>query len=127
MMPLMVALDADQDGELSTKEIEGAVAALKTLDKNKDGKLSADELRPAFAEGGRGGGPGERRADPQEMVTRLMASDKNADGKLSADELPERMKGLLERGDTDKDGSLSKAELTALMTRDGGTGPRQAQ
>ena len=31
--PLLVALDADQDGELSSDEIENAVAALKKLDK----------------------------------------------------------------------------------------------
>ena len=56
MLPVMQALDADQDGELSAKEIENAVAALKTLDKNKDGKLTEDELRPNFPEGGRGFG-----------------------------------------------------------------------
>ena len=37
-MPLMTALDKDGDGEISTAEIENAVAALKTLDKNQDGK-----------------------------------------------------------------------------------------
>ena len=63
MLPLMQALDADQDGELSAKEIENAVAALKTLDKNKDGKLAENELRPDFPEGGQGfggRGPGGR-------------------------------------------------------------------
>lgn len=39
MLPVMTVLDADQDGEISAKEIENAVAALKGLDKNKDGKL----------------------------------------------------------------------------------------
>ena len=43
---LMQALDADGDGEISAKEIEGAVDALKQLDRNGDGKLSGDELRP---------------------------------------------------------------------------------
>jgi len=54
--PLMEALDADKNGELSAKEIEG-IEALKTLDKNQDGKLDGDELRPRF--GGRrpGGRP----------------------------------------------------------------------
>ena len=45
MSPVMMALDADGDGELSAKEIENAPARLKTLDKDKDGKLSAEELR----------------------------------------------------------------------------------
>ena len=39
-LPVLVALDADKDGEISSSEMENAVAALKTLDKNKDGKLS---------------------------------------------------------------------------------------
>ena len=53
MFPVMVALDSDGNGEISSEEIKGAVAALKKLDKNKDGKLTEDELRPSF--GGRGG------------------------------------------------------------------------
>jgi Ca2+-binding EF-hand superfamily protein len=58
MLPVMKALDADGDGEISAKEIENAAAALKTLDKNDDGKLTADELRPEFPGPGRGpGGP----------------------------------------------------------------------
>lgn len=55
-LPLMAALDADEDGEISGAEIEQAAAKLKTLDKNGDGKLTADELRPAGR--GFGGGPG---------------------------------------------------------------------
>ena len=58
MFPVMVALDSDGNGEISSEEIKGAVAALKKLDKNKDGKLTEDELRPSF--GGRGGASGQR-------------------------------------------------------------------
>jgi hypothetical protein len=70
-LPLMVALDADANGEISAEEIEGAAAALKKLDKNSDGVLTREELRPDFGgreggfrgrEGGREGGPdGPRR------------------------------------------------------------------
>src|SRR5664279_2059098 len=45
-MPIMTALDANEDGELDATEIANASAALKTLDKNSDGKLTIDELRP---------------------------------------------------------------------------------
>lgn len=45
--PVLAALDADHDGEISAKEIENAAAALKTLDKNGDGKLTVDEILPA--------------------------------------------------------------------------------
>ena len=49
-LPVMAALDADGNGEISAAEIQGAVAALKKLDKNKDGKLTNDELRPSFGD-----------------------------------------------------------------------------
>lgn len=48
-LPLMTALDADRDGEISPSEIENAAAALKSLDANEDGRLTRDELRPQFA------------------------------------------------------------------------------
>ena len=58
--PVMMALDADGNGEISADEINNATAALKKLDRNRNGKLDADELRPSFGggrEGGFGGGP----------------------------------------------------------------------
>ncbi len=60
---LMTALDANQDGQISATEIEGAAAALKTLDQNKDGNLSADEIGRQlgrFRGPGMGGPPEER-------------------------------------------------------------------
>ena len=59
-LPVLVALDADGDGELSTDEIEKAEEALAKLDKNADGKLSGDEVRPS-----RGGSQRERRPGGQ--------------------------------------------------------------
>jgi hypothetical protein len=57
--PLVLALDANKDGEISAEEIANAPAALKTLDKNGDGKLTRDEIRPPDApRGGRRGGQG---------------------------------------------------------------------
>ena len=56
--PVMTALDANQDGEISAAEVENAAAALKKLDRNSDGKLSQEELRPQFAGRGGPGGPG---------------------------------------------------------------------
>jgi len=68
--PLMIALDADEDGEISAEEIENAVTALRKLDKDEDGMLSAEELRiefpggPARGPGGRFGGPGGQFGGP---------------------------------------------------------------
>lgn len=44
--PVMLALDANQDGALSAGEIANAPASLKALDGNADGKLTREELRP---------------------------------------------------------------------------------
>lgn len=123
--PVLEAIDKDKNGELSPEEIEGAVAALKSLDKNSDGKLDQTELRPNFEgmgrEGmgrggfggpeGRGGAGGE---NAEAMVERLMASDANKDGKLSKEELPERLQSMMARGDRNEDGSLDKEEIMAI-------------
>ena len=117
----MLALDTDGDGELSAKEIENATASLKTLDKDKNGKLTENELRPDFD---RGRGPG---MGGEAIITQLMAFDKNGDGKLSKAEIPQRLQGLLERADTNKDDVLDRDELTKLARqrspRNGGPGP----
>lgn len=58
---------------------------------------------------------GRTRAEAaQEMVEMLMAFDKNGDGKLDRSELPERMQGLVDRGDTDHDGFLTTEEIRKL-------------
>ena len=44
--PVLAALDADHDGEISAWEIDHAAASLKQLDRNHDGYLTADELIP---------------------------------------------------------------------------------
>ena len=131
--PLLSALDKDGDGMISTEEMAGAPAALAKLDANQDGKISMEEMRPARF-GGRGG-PGERGEarppDSAELVKTLMAFDANGDGKLSKAEVPERMQGLFDRADADKDGVLTAEELNKLAASQagpdgqGGEGPRR--
>ncbi len=130
--PVMAALDADKDGELSAEEIENATAALKKLDKNDDGKLDRTELRPQFdgRPGGAGGpqrpagpgGPGgpQRPGGPQtaeDFVKRLMGFDANEDGKVDADELPDQMKRILDRVDANEDGVIDEEEIKAMVER----------
>ena len=128
-MPLMLALDADRDGEISAEEIKNAVAALKKLDRDGNGKLTQEELRPQF--GGPGGFGG--RGGPG-FVERAMRMDRNKDGKIDKSEMPEPMQRMFERLDANGDGAIDKAEVEAAAERiqrgrggpprDGGRGDR---
>lgn len=52
------------------------------------------------------------------IVDRMMIFDKNKDGKLSKDEITDqRLLRMFERADADKDGIVTKEELTALAVR----------
>lgn len=107
------AIDANQDGEISSSEIDGAAAALKKLDKNGDGKLTREELVPAGGPGGDRSGGGGREA----FLERLRQADKDGDGKLSKDEAPERLQGVFDRIDADGDRQLDREELRAIGRR----------
>jgi len=70
VFPIMLALDADANGELSNAEIANATISLSALDLNGDGRLTADEFRPLPPEGaqagsGRKGAHGKRGQHPQ--------------------------------------------------------------
>ncbi len=109
-LPVMKALDKDQNGELSAEEIAGASAALVALDKDGDGKLSAEELRPVMQ---------PRGETPHQIAERTFeAFDKNKDKKITPDELPERMKAMVERADADKDGAVTEEELEKLIEKE---------
>jgi len=57
--PVILALDANGDGEVSAAEMAASTAALKKLDKDGDGRVSREEMRPP----GGGGGQRDRRDD----------------------------------------------------------------
>ncbi len=124
---VLSALDTNSDGAISASELDNATAALRKLDKNNDGKLTEDELRPNFP-GGPGGpgvrGPGRDSAgSADDMVKTLMEFDRNGDGQLSKEEVPERMQGLFERADANKDSLLTREELKASAETRGNAGP----
>jgi Ca2+-binding EF-hand superfamily protein len=129
LSPIAAAIDTNHDGSVSASEIRSSAAALRTLDRNGDGQLTLDEVRP-FGRGGRrgrgddgerGGGAG---AAPDDLADTLMAFDRNGDGRLVRAEVPDRFQGLFERADADKDGALTKDELTksanAAAAQEGG-------
>lgn len=157
MMPVLAALDANQDGKISKDEIDNAAVALRKLDKNEDGSLTEEELRPDFrGRGGPPGGPDGRRGEggprpggdrpggdrpegdrpggdrrgggnPEETVKRFMQFDKNDDGFLTKDELSERMQSLIARADKNEDGKASREELTAMAASGMGNRDRGGQ
>lgn len=106
---VLAALDANADSTISAEEIASASAALKTLDKDGDGKLAVEEIRPVAP-------PNPMLASvPEDTINTLMEMDRNGDGKLSKTEIPERMRGMLTRGDANKDGSLTRDELKKML------------
>ena len=129
-VPIIKALDADKDGKISSQEMANAATALATLDKNGDGVLEMDEMMPPRPErgerGGRRGQGGPRGGEggSNGFVDRMMQNDTDGDGKVSADEAPERMQGFFDRLDSDKDGFLTKEEITEASNRWSGGGGR---
>ena len=129
--PAVVAvIDADHDGTISEEELSGAAEALAKLDENGDGALTPDELRlpppPKAPKGdgedeGEGGGQG--RPPRPHLPPVIAALDTDKDGTISAAELeaaPESLKAL----DKDGDGELSPEELRPQGMPPHGGGPR---
>ncbi|MHB8969405.1 MAG: EF-hand domain-containing protein [Pirellulaceae bacterium] len=93
--PVLAALDANADGEITADELENAVPALQKLDKNSDGQLATDELMPVMGGfGGRGGGPGGPMH--QQRMEVLKKFDQDKDGILNAEERAEARKYVKE-------------------------------
>ena len=57
-----------------------------------------------------------RTRSPAAVIERLVSFDVDADGRVSRDELPERMQGLVPRGDRNADAALDSDEIRALVT-----------
>ncbi|MFN9713166.1 MAG: EF-hand domain-containing protein [Planctomycetota bacterium] len=129
-LPVIKALDVDEDGQLSATEIENASKSLMKLDKNGDGVISSEEMRPEPGQmpmvGGPGGPGGPGAGGPGAggppggaagMMRMLEARDKDKDGKLSGDEIPEQMRPRLSMIDENGDGSIDKSELEKMAAR----------
>ena len=105
---VLQALDTDHDGTLSAAEIAAAPASLLKLDINGDGMLTADELT---------GRPLNAGASSSELAKQLMSFDKTGKGYLVAEDLPERMRGLFTRADSNHDGKLTPDEIGAVSAK----------
>lgn len=103
--PIMQALDADGDGEMSADEIAGATAALLSLDTDGDGNLTTSEMNAGERRGRGPGGPGRGRPFPP-----IQALDKDGDGELFEDEVTDAAESLAKL-DANGDGRLDREEL----------------
>ena len=71
-----------------------------------------------------GGGP--RPSDADDLVARMMEFDKDQDRKLTRAEVTDaRLHRLFDRADADKDGVVTRDELTALAAREAAERPRR--
>jgi hypothetical protein len=73
-----------------------------------------EDLRPKVLTGIPSPPVGSRARSPLAVTERLMSFDANADHRISRDELPERMQGLVARGDRNADAALDSDEIHAL-------------
>ena len=120
--PIVRALDADKDGEVSASELANAPAALLALDANKDGAVSRTEFHPPRPERpadapvrtppadapARKGGDRRQPVDPV-----MLALDADSDGALSGTEIAAAARSLAAI-DANKDGKLTRDELRPL-------------
>jgi Ca2+-binding EF-hand superfamily protein len=109
-------LDANGDMVIERDEVPEAGKAaferlLKRGDTNKDGKLEFAELRDLMqkAQGAANG--------PAAQIERFLAADANSDGKVDKTEFPGGLP-LFDLLDTDKDGLLTKEEISKFRAGD---------
>ena len=109
-------MDTDHDGKVSADEhAAGAKRMFDTMDANHDGKVTAREHasaaeREAAHEKITGEKAGARDLGSAEKIRMV---DRNGDGVLTAKEHRKASRAMFRKMDTDKDGSLSKAEFEA--------------
>ena len=72
---------------------------------------------PTPGEPGPRGGRRTQGVSIDTLIDHVMSFDKNMDGKVTKEELPDRLHYLIEMGDTNKDGALTRDELKAIAIK----------
>ena len=117
--PVLIALDHNADGILSTDEIQSSPESLKALDKDSDGKLSPAETRLKFPTGVKlpQGFVGKMLLNPRvQPLMNLMDSD--GDGTIDADEI-KNSTAAIRALDANNDWRLSRSEYAMRFERAG--------
>jgi hypothetical protein len=105
LMPVLTALDADNDGAISASEIAHAPVLLLTLDANHDNRLTAAECGLHVPHPSR-----SMRREFMLLHPVLAALDANHDGEISANEILNAPAALMAL-DKNRDGQLTEDEL----------------
>src|SRR5574338_1241161 len=102
---MLMAADANHDGNISRAEFDAARAArFAQMDANHDGSLQASE-RPQW-----GGGAQPTGATP----AGAQRGDTNGDGVISRAEYDAQAGRMFDRLDADHNGTITQAEITAM-------------
>ena len=126
--PLFAAMDVDNDGVLSSRELRNARASLQKLDADGDGNITMAEASNSPRRGGGSPDVPGGSEDPNAMIARIMENDRNGDGQLSPDEVPPQLGRMLADADTNNDRVVDRTELEQAVlnmqnrSRDGGRG-----
>jgi len=122
--PFVVKAVKNHDG-LIARLMPPATAAAQTAVVEPSGVVRSEVVRSGIVRlelfGTPGLAPPPPAAKPSKsssrhpVIQRLLSFDVNADQRLSRDELPERMQGLLARGDKNGDATLDLDELNYLL------------
>jgi Ca2+-binding EF-hand superfamily protein len=104
------AMDTDRDGKISPSEHAAAAARMfRAMDDNRNGKVTAAEMQAAQPK------VTAKKVSKQDLSAeeKIKLVDGNGDGTLTAREHAVASETMFRKMDTDKDGSLSRAEFDA--------------
>lgn len=101
-------LDKDRSSIVEKDEFKLGDRLLQKHDLDRDGMLAPDEIDPPL-------GVGFEAFANQNPDTLLERYDGNKDGELSSGELPGGAKSVFARADQDKDGAVSREELSKAL------------
>lgn len=115
--PIARALDKNEDGELSSREIKNAARQLLKLDEDRDDALSEEELRPEPPEGQEKPENNQNPPPAPPLSEFMTALDTDGDGTLSEAEIEAAATTLLTL-DKDGDGEIDNTEAESLRIPD---------